>query len=80
MPVHVDRAEAQDVRTHQSSFVDMVLLGSATCFASSPSGFSAMSWLAGGGKPCHRAFYNASINSTWGEWLRAPRRAAGRGR
>ena len=60
VPVHLDKATVRDKRAHQGSFVDLALLANATCFARSHSGFSALAWLAGGGKPCHRAYHDDS--------------------
>ena len=57
MPVHIHTAPGVGRRAHQGTFMDLALLANATCLVSSKSGFSAMAWFAGGGKPCHRPYY-----------------------
>lgn len=52
LPVHLDRAVGQSLSAHQSTVVDMVLLGWSSCLVVSRSGFSEHAWLFGGGKPC----------------------------
>lgn len=55
-PVHTDHGDTHNVAAHKTSVVDMVLLGMSECLVTSPSGFSHMAWLYGGGKPCKREF------------------------
>lgn len=59
-PVHLDRGITTSIEDHQSTIVDMIMLAQAECLVTTPSGFSHHAWLAGGGKPCQRMFYNCS--------------------
>jgi hypothetical protein len=52
LPVHLALAKGQSLDAHRRTVVDMVLLASGECLATSKSGFSLHAWLYGGAKPC----------------------------
>lgn len=59
-PVHMDMAASEGPDKHMNSVVDLTLLARAACLVSTSSGFSHHAWLYGGGKSCHKPFWECT--------------------